>query len=106
MAVHWQAVSARMTTLGPDGKLLSAITGAERDENLREMVLRMSEGCPLERCCLHCPFRILQSLSCSALKKLVAGLDRPALLELFRMERECRNHPQGQCLQRAADWLE
>jgi hypothetical protein len=98
MAVNWQNVGLRLKTLGPDGKYLPVITGRESDEDLREMVLQMSQSCPLNLACLHCPFRILQGLSYASLNKTVAGLDRTGCLELFALESACRNQVAAQCL--------
>jgi hypothetical protein len=97
MAVHWQKLGLRLTTPGPDGKYLPAITGLERDEDLREMVLQMSQSCPLNLACLHCPFRALQGLSHASLNNAVAGLDRTGCLEFFALEYACRNQAAAQC---------
>ena len=98
MAVNWHAVGRRLSTPGPDGKYLPAITGRETDEDLREMVFLMSQSCPLNLACLHCPFRILQGLSHASLNKTVAGLDRTGCLELFALENACRNQAEAPCL--------
>jgi hypothetical protein len=97
MAVNWHAVAQRLTTPGPNGQPLPAITGQESDADLREMILQMSGACPLNHSCLHCPFRILQGLSYSSLNKIVDSLDRASCLELFNLEQACRSDPEGHC---------
>ena len=98
MAVIWQNVGLRLKTLGPDRKYLPVITDRESDEDLREMVLQMSQSCPLNLACLHCPFRILQGLSHASLNNTVAVLDRTGCLELFALENACRNQAEAPCL--------
>lgn len=105
MAVNWQAVAKRVTTLGEDGKYLPAITGDESLEDLREMILHMSEACPLGQNCMYCPFRIMQGLSSTTLEELITGLDRLGCLDLFAMEHACRNDPQGKCRRPFRDFL-
>ena len=86
-----------MTTLGPEGKLLSAITGDESDAELRRLVVKLSNQCPLEKDHEDCPFRMLQGLSNVALENVVNQMDRQTLLELFKRETECRNTPDSPC---------
>lgn len=96
VGANWQSVKSRMMTLGPDGKLLSAITGQESDALLRRLAIQLSNQCPVGVSHGKCPLRMLQGLSNVALDNVVQQLDRQTLLELFEKERECRNSPGAQ----------
>jgi len=94
MALDWDVVRFRLSARGADGKLLSAVTGNETDEELRELALHFVEMCPAgqqrsERS--GCPFRILNQLYHGSLKNLVNGMTRKALLGMFELEWEVRN---------------
>jgi len=90
---EWQAVCARFSTEGPDGRLLSVITGAESDTTLRELTIKLTRKCPLGKSHAHCPFCTLRGLSHPALSNFINHMDRPSVLSLFEIEHECRNSP-------------
>jgi hypothetical protein len=97
MLLNWTAIIERVSTKGPDGKLLSAVTGNESDAELREMALRFTEG---HQTCPHhceCPFGLLTSLTFNSLRQTVDNLPRQVILDFFEMEHECRNAHQVQC---------
>jgi hypothetical protein len=79
-------------TKGPDGQLLSAITGEETDDELRELIFCLAERCPVGKKHPHCPFCMLGGLSLNSLRTYATSLNRRALLDLFDLERNCRNY--------------
>jgi len=91
MDVKHDILKQRMTTRGPDGNLLSAITGQETDVELRRLLLEFSRQCPLSFTHPHCPFCMLGGLSRTSLENLAYGMKRPAIIFLFDTERELRN---------------
>lgn len=90
--VDRNTVAARFLTKGPDGRLLPAVTGEETDEELRELVFRLAEQCPIGKKHPHCPFCMLGGLSLNSLRTFATSLNRRALLNLFELERNCREH--------------
>lgn len=97
MPLNWPAIIQRVSTRGSDGKLLSAVAGSETDLELREMVLRFTDGhltCPQRS---ECPFHLLTGLTYNSLKQTVENLPRQVMLDFFEMEHECRNARQNQC---------
>ena len=93
MVVNWKEVACRVSTLGPDGKLLSAITGEEPDAALREMAFKFANKCLVGKSHAHCPFFAIGGLSNPAILNLINTMDRHSLLGLFELECECRNSP-------------
>ncbi len=91
MAVNWDLIEARLSSRGPDGKFLSAVTGEETDGELREMAIRFTDKCPANQQRCHCPFRSLNHHYHVSVKALVTGMTRAALLSLFELECEVRN---------------
>ena len=91
MALSWDVVVSRLSARGPDGKLLSAITGMETDAELRVLALRFSRVCPLGNQHLHCPFRSLQNIYQVSLQTWINSMKRNSLLGLFELEHEARN---------------
>jgi hypothetical protein len=91
MGVKLDILKQRMTTRGYDGKLQPAITGEESDAELRQLVLELSQSCPLAQAHAHCPFCMLGGLSRTTLENLVYGMKRDAMVFLFDAERELRN---------------
>lgn len=87
----WGAIRSRLTTKGPDGKLLPAITGTESDEELRNLVIGCVANCPLKQQHFNCPFRIMSGLTPDSLNQVVSNLKRQDLIFLFEMECETRN---------------
>lgn len=91
MAINWDSVTARLSTRGPDGRLLSAIAGDETDPELRALVVRFAHGCPKNRQHAGCPFCALHHFYHLSLQNLLDGLPRKALVGLFELECEVRN---------------
>ena len=104
MALNWDLVTARLTTRGPEGSFLSAITGEETDLELRALVVRLAHGCPLSQQHPGCPFCALSHLYHLSLQNLLNSMTRTALASLFELECEVRNayaagaslHPGGE----------
>lgn len=90
-SIDWQIVRARMSSQGPDGRLLSATTGEETDAELREMAMQFTLKCPNQAQQPGCPFRTLQKLYHVSAKALISSMTRAALLSLFDLECEVRN---------------
>lgn len=95
MAVNWEAVTERISTRGPDGKWLSLVAGDESEQDLRDIIRRLTNRCPADQRHPRCPFRALSGLSYDSFISVVAPMNRQALLELFEMECECRNGTAG-----------
>ncbi len=90
--INRELIRIRLGTLGADGKFVSPLEGGETDAELREMTIQFTEKCPAGEHHSHCPFRVLSGVSYAALTNLVASMNHESLIELFEMERECRNH--------------
>jgi hypothetical protein len=88
--IDWEVIRSRITTRGPDGLFLPAITGNESDEELRALVNEFIQKCPLKQE-HNCPFRILGGLSSDSQKSVVSKLKREDIIAFFEMERESRN---------------
>ena len=73
-----------------DGDPLPILSGAESDVELHELMARFSQRCPVGRRGPHCPFRLLDGLSWTSLKNLLANMDRKTMLEIFQMELDSR----------------
>jgi len=80
----------RLAARGPAGELLSLITGQESVEELRELIIELSQDSLVQPNQLHSPFHIIGTLSYASMTTLVNNLSHKACLELFRMELECR----------------
>jgi len=91
MALNWDLIVKRLSTCGPDGKLLSAITGDETEGELRALVVRLAQSCPICQEHFGCPFRSLHHLYHATLQAWLNGMSRPALVGLFELECEARN---------------
>jgi hypothetical protein len=74
---------------------LSAITGHESDEELRELVLEFCRRCPAHMQHNHCPFHLLGGLPPDTLKNLVKDMNRQTMLYLFESEQRLRNQLAG-----------
>ena len=90
MNTNWNNAVIRMTTKGPDGRYLSAITGNESDEELRELITYLVNHCHSLDERKHCPFKMLHRLPAEVRRGLVDAMRRSTMLELFETERECR----------------
>ena len=73
-----------------DGDPVPILSGAESDVELHELMFRFSQRCPVGRRGPNCPFRLLDGLSWTSLKNLLANMDRKTMLEIFQMELDNR----------------
>ena len=100
MALHWDLVATRLSTRGPDGTFLSALTGDETDDELRLLVVRFAQACPACKEHSGCPFGALRNLYHASLQAILDGMTRSAMLGLFELEQEARNNSAASsCLQ-------
>ena len=88
---NWDLLRTRLSTRGPDGKLLSALAGNETDAELRALVIRFTEACPARQRHSRCPFLTLNRLRRVTLRALVAGMTRSAMVSMFDLECEVRH---------------
>jgi hypothetical protein len=93
MVLNGAVAVARLTSRGQNGKLQSAITGEETDDELRAMARWFITACPTNLQHPRSPFRILSRLYHGSLEVLIKGMTRAALLGLFECEFEVRNAP-------------
>jgi hypothetical protein len=91
MAINWDSATTRLSARGPDGELLSFITGHETEAELRVLVVRFVHECPIGQQHPGCPFRSLQNLYHASLQTLLNGMNHKSLAGLFELEREARN---------------
>ena len=102
MAINRDLIKARLTERGPDGKLLSVLTGDETDAELRELAVHFTQTCPANRQNPACPFRSLNHFYHVTLKSLLDGMTHKSLVSLFDLECEVRNgDAESSCLQDA-----
>jgi hypothetical protein len=90
MAINWDRVVARLSMRGPDGRLLSAITGEETEAELRVLAMRLAHGCPYRQQHPGCPFCSLRHLYHRSLQSLLDSVSQKALMGLFELEWEVR----------------
>ena len=74
---------------------MSLITGEETLEELRNMIVELSEACPSGWNQPHSPFQILSGLSYASLTNLVKNLPRESCLNLFELELESRSQAES-----------
>jgi len=91
MALNWDQIAIRLSSCGTDGKYLSAITGDESEGDLRALVVRLAQACPICQEHFGCPFCALRHLYHATLQTWLNGMSRTALLGLFELECEARN---------------
>lgn len=89
--IDWGIVQSRLATRGPDGLLLSAITGAETEEELRALIYEFVQSCAHKHKHEKCPFCILSGLSPDSQRSVVSKLKRQDMVGLFEMECASRN---------------
>ena len=92
MALNWDLIATRLSACGPDGSFLSATTGDETEGELRALVVRLAQACPVRQQHYGCPFRSLHHLYHVTLQAWLKGMSRTALLGLFELECEARNN--------------
>lgn len=90
MPIDLNEIRRRAQRVGPDNEPLSVITGAESDEELRDMAVKMLEACPLGKHHCQCPFRILSGLSWVAARSILNDMKREQIIDFFELERQCR----------------
>lgn len=95
MQLKWSQILHRLESKGPDGKFLHACTGGETDEELCELVLRLTENCSVCHSCEACLFRPLTSLTYASQRRLVNGFSRETCLQILEEEWVCRNFGGG-----------
>jgi epoxyqueuosine reductase QueG len=91
MFKHWNRIEGRLRQRDADGRFLTAVTGEESVEELREIAEQMTYFCPAAHAAVGCPFDRLSKLTDQSLHSALAHMSREDLLELFEMERECRS---------------
>jgi hypothetical protein len=89
--INQKPLADRLAARGPAGEPLSLITGQESLEELRELIIELSQDSLVQPNQLHSPFHIIGRLSYASMTTLVNSLSHKACLELFRMELECRS---------------
>lgn len=94
MSLDSNEIRRRVQRVGPDNEPLSIITGAETDEELRELAFLMLEACPVGKHHCQCPFRILNGLSWVSARSILKDMKRDQLIEFFELERQCRRSPE------------
>jgi len=87
-------LAKRLTAKGPDGKLLNLVRGDETTEELRELIIQLSQSCPAGNKHRSCPFCTLAGLTYNSLTNLVNKMPHEGCLELFEMEQVCRSRHQ------------
>lgn len=90
MSEQWERMRQHLSTAGPDGNYPSAVTGAETDGELRELIWKLVNHCPLEARHEGCPVHMLGRLSRDSTRHLIFTMSREALLFMFESERACR----------------
>ena len=90
MPVEPSELVKRFVARDSRGELRRLVDGAESDEELRELIIRLVLKCAAEKSHFRCPFRILSGLSYASMTRMVNTLPRATCLSLFEMERECR----------------
>ena len=65
------------------------VTGAESEEQLRELVLQISTNCSALGTGQQCPFQLLAGLSWSSLRTTLDQMKHSQLLGLFELEGAC-----------------
>lgn len=81
----------RMEARGPLGEHLSLITGQETLEELKSMIIYLSQECPVHKSHPHCPFRVMSGLSYSSVTLLVKGMPHESCVNLFELELNYRS---------------
>jgi hypothetical protein len=91
MQLDWIAIQKRLIQKDETGQFLMAVTGTETDDELRGIAERISFVCPANANSVACPFKMLSGLTPGSRQRTLALVDRKGLLELFKLEQECRN---------------
>ena len=73
------------------------LTGRETDAELRELVMKFSQQCPVGELNRNCPFYTLSGLHYASLKSIVDGMRRESMLGMFEDELQCRKLHSDQC---------
>jgi len=81
---------ARIGAKGLNGEPLSILKGDEPLEDLRRMIIRLTEDCPARKSHIHCPFRAMAGLSYTSAKQLINSLSNQSCQGLFELELLCR----------------
>lgn len=74
----------------PEENPAMLVSGQETTENLKDLIIELTQQCPWGNNHFQCPFRILSGLTHGSIIRTVQALSRESCLELFKMERECR----------------
>lgn len=94
MGILFTELLERASVKDSIGEPLMLINGDESTEDLKDLILQLTQRCPLGDDHFHCPFQILSGLTPASIARTVQGLTREACLQLFEMELECRKlHP-------------
>ena len=96
MGILFSKLAKRATETDLQGNPLLLVNGDESVEDMKNLIIQLSEKCPLDKNHVHCPFRILSGLTTVSIVRTVQGLSRHSCLRLFEMERKCRStHANG-----------
>jgi hypothetical protein len=93
-------IERRIAARGRNGEDLALINGDEPDEQLQEMIVDLSQQCPVSLGNTDCPFYILSGLSYASLTTLVKSFSRHTCLDLFDLELYCRVNHKDKCFSR------
>jgi len=97
MPTLWDAIRATLRAADRSAPPKSVLTGRETDTELRELVMKFSQQCPVGELNRHCPFYTLSGLHYASLKSIVDGMSRASLLAMFEDELQCRRQHPDQC---------
>ncbi len=86
MATLWDLMKASLVTVDRAAEPHSVLSGQETDKELRELVLQLTQRCPVGELNRHCPFYTLNGLSYETVKNIVEQMSRNSLLEMFDEE--------------------
>ena len=97
MPVEPSELEKRFVARNSRDELHRLIDGAESDQELRELIIRLVLRCAVDKSHFGCPFRILAGLSYASMTSMVNTLPRATCLSLFEMERDCRAAHDAEC---------
>ena len=100
MNSQWAELKRRSMAKGPEGELLSLLTGNEAEAEVRQLIIHIVQECQYSQVCpagkMHvgCPFRAMAGLSYHSMKDMAESMPLADCLTLFKLELDCRaNNP-------------
>lgn len=83
------------------GNPVMLVNGDETLEDLRDLIIQLTDKCPLGKSHFSCPFRMLSGLTPGSINRTVQSMSRESCLQLFVMELECRTAHADNCHSRS-----